>query len=208
MYCKFCGKQIDEDSAFCSHCGKQIKISRDDRSPASADTDPFFPDPVFPKATLLDPEEEDVKEHKDERKTEPVIENDDEDESSPWGCLLFLIPLFAIVIAIIIAIASQSKADSDGIFTRDLRNSDYYYSSSQDLTSYSITLTPYEDIERCEIELFLYNSNGQLIYSDTITKYDLKEDSHYTYTFNFGFTNSLSGRQVKYYITGTVSGLD
>lgn len=24
MYCKYCGKPIDDDSAFCSHCGKQI----------------------------------------------------------------------------------------------------------------------------------------------------------------------------------------
>ena len=24
MYCKFCGKEIDEQSKYCSHCGKQV----------------------------------------------------------------------------------------------------------------------------------------------------------------------------------------
>lgn len=24
MYCKFCGKKIDDDALFCKHCGKQL----------------------------------------------------------------------------------------------------------------------------------------------------------------------------------------
>ena len=24
MYCRFCGKQIDDDSVFCVHCGKKL----------------------------------------------------------------------------------------------------------------------------------------------------------------------------------------
>ena len=28
MYCRFCGKKIDEDSSFCRYCGKQIIIDR------------------------------------------------------------------------------------------------------------------------------------------------------------------------------------
>ena len=24
MYCKYCGKQIDDNSTFCNHCGKQL----------------------------------------------------------------------------------------------------------------------------------------------------------------------------------------
>ncbi len=28
MYCKYCGKEIDEDSSFCKHCGKQLEEKR------------------------------------------------------------------------------------------------------------------------------------------------------------------------------------
>ncbi len=24
MYCKYCGKQIDDDSCYCRHCGKNV----------------------------------------------------------------------------------------------------------------------------------------------------------------------------------------
>lgn len=29
MYCKYCGKQIQEDSVFCPHCGKRIDGERE-----------------------------------------------------------------------------------------------------------------------------------------------------------------------------------
>ena len=36
----------------------------------------------------------------------------------------------------------------------------------------------------------------------TISKTNLKKNNAYTYTFDFGFVNSLSGSNVKFSITG------
>ena len=68
--------------------------------------------------------------------------------------------------------------------------------------SYSVTITPKTNFNSCTVECVLYNSKGEIIYSDTITKEDLKSYSSYTYTFDFGFVNSLVGNKVKYNITG------
>ena len=42
VYCKYCGRQIDDDSLFCSYCGKKLKT---DDAPAQASAQPSSPSP-------------------------------------------------------------------------------------------------------------------------------------------------------------------
>ena len=90
----------------------------------------------------------------------------------------------------------------DKIVERDITKSDYSVSTSQGLTSYSVTIIPNKKINSCNVQFNLYDSKENLIYSDTITKNDLIKNSSYTYTFDYGFTNALSGSKISYKITG------
>lgn len=42
MYCKHCGKQIDEDATFCQHCGKQIRKTGDSKQKSQLNSDQTF----------------------------------------------------------------------------------------------------------------------------------------------------------------------
>ena len=88
------------------------------------------------------------------------------------------------------------------ILTRDITRSDYTYQTKQGLTDYQITITPNIDIENCDVQLTLYNSKGETIYADTISKTKLKEGLSYTYTFDFGISGALSGSKINIKITG------
>ena len=35
MYCRFCGKEIPEDSRFCKYCGKELAYNPDNKTPAN-----------------------------------------------------------------------------------------------------------------------------------------------------------------------------
>lgn len=37
MYCKYCGKQIDDDSRFCNHCGKPLVETTSTPGPIKVD---------------------------------------------------------------------------------------------------------------------------------------------------------------------------
>ena len=173
MYCRFCGKQIDDDSVFCVHCGKNLT-----------------------KTNKSDSKEQNHESNNLSQNTTTETDGD----SSLWG-LWLLLPIFIIVLLVVIIGVASSSGDS-GIISRDLKRSDYTYTTSQDLTSYRITVIPKRDIDNCDIQLTLYNSKGEKLFSDTISKTNLKEGSSYTYTFDFGFVNSLSGSKVEYTITG------
>ena len=105
-----------------------------------------------------------------------------------------------------IAIAKDSKPTVAGssVYETDnrLKSYDYSYSTSQDLTTYTIFITPNRDLKNCSIELTLYDENGAKIYANTITKTNLVDGSTYAYTFEFGITNALYGSEVYYTITG------
>ena len=169
MFCKYCGKQIDDDSSFCIHCGKN----------------------------LTDSNQKQENKRPDLSRKEASEEKED---SSLWGCWLLFLPLFLTLLIVVIGVASSSNGI--GLVARDLRSSDYTYTTDQDLTSYRITIVPNRKIDNCDIELTLYDSNGKKLFSDTIQKTDLKEGNSYTYTFDFGYINSLSGCKVKFNSTG------
>lgn len=173
MYCRFCGRKIKDDSIYCVHCGKNIHDNEN-----------------------IDTKTIDIQKNTANKK-DALPQKED---SSLWG-LCFFIPVILVVVTLIIFGINNGSCNSE-LLSGKLKSSDYTCTTSQDLTSYSITITPKTDIDTCEIQLYLYNSNGQKIYSNTISKSNLKKDYSYTYTFDFGFVNSLTGDNVKYTITG------
>ena len=176
MYCRFCGKQIEDDSVFCAYCGKNVSLNNDDNK----------------NKNLYNSQEE--KNENDESIEEK------ENTSSLKGFFILFIP-FVIIIAIFLAIASANPK-GNGIFTRNIKQDDYSCTTSQGLTSYSITITPNKYFINCDVELELYNSSGKIIFSDTITKTNLKKNSSYTYTFNFNISSTLTGDSIKFTVTG------
>ena len=182
MFCRYCGQEIDDDSKFCNQCGRKLNTSDDDNQIEELEN-------ISEKNTTYPTE-----------KTEEGI-----------GCgTAFFICLFVIIAIIAFAfvvVKLDQNSDSTGsifdkIVERDIRKSDYSVSTSQDLTTYSVTIRPNTKFNSCTVECKLYNSKGRVIYSDTITKEDLMANSSYTYTFNFGFTNSLSGSKIEYKVSG------
>lgn len=118
-----------------------------------------------------------------------------------WGVVIAVVIACTLVI-VPIFVNKTSTSNKVSMITRDIRGSDYTYTTSQDLTSYQITIVPERDINSCTISLMLYDKNDKSLFSDTMTKYDLAENKSYTYTFEFGFINSLSGNHVEFNITG------
>lgn len=170
---------------FCNHCGKEIT------------DDSKFCNYCGKEITVKKPEEAKEK----------------EEESG--GCLVSVFKFFLIVCAIfavfIIAFKLITNNDSesgviDRIVERDITKSDYTVSTSEDLTAYSITIKPKTSFNYCTVEVKLYDKNGNVIYSDTMTKQDLNEGSSYTYTFNYGFVNALSGSRISYNVSGKCVG--
>ena len=185
MYCKKCGKLIDDDSVFCAYCGKNLAKateSPEDNEKAKINSDAENENPQAAAAF------------------EAATESEEEEGCSTW-ILWLLIPFIAVFLAIIV-IAASNSGGCMGVFERDLKSSDYICTASQGLTTYNIIITAKREIKSCDVELSLYNSSGEVIFSDTISKSDLNKGSSYAYTFDFGFLNSLTGIKVKYKITG------
>lgn len=133
-----------------------------------------------------------------------INENEMQEENSKSPSLLWLwvaLPFFVITLSVVI-VAVVSPDNNFSIVSRELTSSDYTYTSAQDLTSYKITVLPNKNISNCNIELFLYSSDGKVLFTETIEKKNLKKDAAYTYTFNYGFVNSFKGSSVVYKITG------
>lgn len=177
MFCRYCGKEISDDSKFCNYCGKNLQT--------------------------------DSSQTKVEEKNENTI--NDNEISTNSGCgksigiSLLIILLSIAIVFVVIKIASNSDSNGnivDKIVERDITKSDYSMTSKEGLTSYTITIVPNVKMNTCSVELKLLDSKGNVIYADTITKSDLKKGSSYSYTFEFGFINTLSGSKVSYKVTG------
>ena len=192
MYCKRCGKKIDDDSTFCMYCGQEITIPSDESMQSSV-TDAECSDISVTTSSAHTKETCDSAPKKRRSRTLPIL-------------LILFSPIIFLVIMVTIAIAKDSKptVTDSSVYETDnrLRSSDYSYSTSQDLTSYTIFITPNTDLKNCSIELTLYDENGAKIYANTITKTGLANGSTYAYTFEFGITNALYGSKVYYTITG------
>lgn len=181
MYCKYCGNEIANDSIFCSYCGKNLTENKE----------------VKPEIQTYKPEsysQENVNEYNG--------------AASLFKAFFIIVIVIATLAALVFGIYKLSvNSDSKGnivnkLVERDITKNDYVVSTSQGLTSYAIIITPNRNIKYCDVQCTLYDRNDKRIYSDTISKTDLIKNKTYSYNFDFGFTNSLSGSYIKYNITG------
>lgn len=223
MFCRFCGKEIEDNSIYCKCCGKKLVEEK---------TSQLYKKVKCTKCGALLYVENDESEldcqfcgnknllHNEEisQTIKQEDNNEDEEENVNAGgklLLVFLLILFIVFIpvAIIYNIDNNNYYScsnaydknitvSGNILEQNITSSDYSLTKQQDLTAYLIMATPKTNIKEMTIELKLYNKNDQLVYSDTITKYNLSKNSTYTFKFDYGFTSSLTGSYVKYNITG------
>ena len=171
---------------FCNYCGKEI----DDDSKFCS----------YCGAELI------------QKKTEQTKNEGKKESFVVAKFFLNVIAIFACMFISLFALVKCSmNSDSTGnifdqIIERDIKKSDYTARTSQDLTSWSVSITPNLDFNSCTVECIVYDSKGQIVYSDTKTKENLKEGKPYTYTFDFGVVGALKADHVSYKITGKCFG--
>ena len=182
MFCRFCGKELEDNSKFCSYCGNHLDNDENENK--------------------IENNYENSNKSFDNHSTD-IVQNEGRGKAIIITIVVIIIVFFTIFAIVKLTQNSDSTGGIiDKLTERDLRTSDYSVSTSQGLTSYSITITAKRKINSCNIELKIYNHNGEVIYSDTQTKNDLLNGFSYTYKFDFGFTNALSANEVSYIITG------
>jgi len=139
------------------------------------------------------------------RKNRSTYEQEDSweeiDKEKERGCLTFVCLTCVIIVGVLLVTLFGTYAGNhEGI--KALTREDYTYTTDQGLSSYSVTITPKTNIKVCDVELKLYDKEGSVVFSDTITKNELKEGKTYTYVFEFGVLNALSGKSVKINVSG------
>ena len=215
MYCRFCGKEIEDNSIYCKCCGKKLVEEKSSQ---------LYKKVKCTKCgALLYKENDDLEldcqfcvnknviETQNINNTNNKEENIDDEDDGKDGSKLLLVFLLILFVCFI-PISLITCAENDGfnncnnsinqITTYSVTDNDYSLSKRQELTFYMFMITPNKDIKELTIELELYNNNNQIIYSDTITKTNLNKNSTYTFKFDYGFTSSLTGSYVRYNITG------
>ena len=178
MYCKFCGKRIDDDSKFCSNCGEKVKhtvssLPEEKKSEYYKKLENTF---------------EEIKEERDKRNRDRAQKSNSFDKRH----YIFAVVAIILIISIIVFVVSGGE----------LRESDYEIDIQEGLLSYLVIITPERNISECSVELELYDYKDKLIHTETITKTNLRDGNRYTYLFKFDFLDSLKGTYIKYSVTG------
>lgn len=127
--------------------------------------------------------------------------------------IILVLLCFLLVPILILKFAVEYDKNGGGVASsavstvteRNVTSSDFSYQTSQGMTSYTITIVPNRKIKSLSVSLILYDDNNNQIFADTISKTDLLSGSSYSYTFDFGFLNSLSGSSVRFSFNGKVS---
>ncbi|MBQ9782351.1 MAG: hypothetical protein IJW26_04110 [Clostridia bacterium] len=114
----------------------------------------------------------------------------------------FTAKLISLLLSFFLFITLISSVGCSTMLSRDINKNDYSYTTSQGLTSYTITITPKVDMTNCDVMLKLYSSSNEEVYADTISKTNLKKGNSYSYNFEFGFMNALVGNSVRLNVTG------
>lgn len=119
--------------------------------------------------------------------------------------LMVIIVSFSFLFIRSCIIGKSSDNIPNGVTERNLTSNDYSVSTSEGLTSVTITITAKRDIKQCNVAVTVHDKSGNAIYSDTITKTGLIKNNSYSYKFDYGFLNALSGSTYTTEITGKVS---
>lgn len=183
MYCKKCGKHIEDDSKFCMFCGQEIKVNPNDKEQE--------------KATRV--------------VVVKKVKNDDADvdyenpEKKNHGCLIVAIVVI-VSIAIIIGVlfgtgmfdsidsssnnnngGTSNGGNSSGILTRSANNNDIYVTVNNDFSlEISLTVKPYTDINGLSILVEFADKNHNIV--TTKTKYLGKANKDADYKVSFALT--------------------
>lgn len=182
MFCNNCGKEIADGSKFCNYCGTKIALPNNDES--------------APK--------------ENNNQNQNYIPDDDKGGCLK-GVLVFVGVIIGLVLLSIALVKIVNNFDSSGnivdkLVERDITKSDFDVSTSEGVTSYTITITPKVKMNECHVEIKLLDSKGNVVHSDTITKTDLKEGSSYSYKFEYNLTTALSAKKISYSVTGKCIG--
>ena len=184
MFCKYCGKEIEDDSKFCKFCGNALTQAIVESSISKE---------------IVDDEPEIIYSYN----TQPVKKKSG---VKPFLiALLIVFVIFPLSVFIIYKISSNSDSSGnivDKIVERNITSSDYDITKSEGLTSISFNITPRVKMNTCTIEFKLLDSKENIVYSDTISKSDLMKGSSYTYTFKYGFTSALSSSKYSWRVSG------
>ena len=174
MFCKYCGKEIDEDSKFCKHCGKRFEEE------------------------IKEEFDEEIKEEIEEIEEKggclillliPII------IIAVVGSLLF--------IAYKLDSNSDSNGNFiDKILERDITEEDYEIEVKEGLTTITFKVTPNININQYSINLKVYNYKNEIVYEEILTQTDLIKDSTYTFKFDIGIETTLTGTKYYYKVKG------
>ena len=128
--------------------------------------------------------------------------DDEYEERGGNGCWLFFVCSIIFVLGVAFVLYMASAASGGQVKLKPLTRDDYSYTTDQGLTTYQVTIYAETNIKTCDVELKLYNNAGDVIYVNTISKSNLKKGKSYTYVFDFGVADALSGSRVSLDITG------
>ena len=184
MFCIYCGNKIDDDCNFCPKCGNKII-----------------------RTTNVQPVMENNKLNMTQNKNTTINTTEDSEVSSAKAFgkfLLVLILIFGVIFGCYKLIVNNDSSGNivDKVVERKITKSDYNITTSQGLTSYSITVTPVININTCTIECTVYDDDGRKVYINTITKTDLQKQKSYVYKFEFGVEVAFVADRVSYNVSG------
>lgn len=183
MYCKKCGKHIEDDSKFCMYCGQEIKVTPKENEQAKTS-----------RIEIVRKE-----------KNNDITEDFSNYEKKNHGCLIVsivVIVTIAIIIGALFATGVFGSSDSghnngdynnggtsnggnsSGILTRDANNNDIYVTVNNDFSlEVSLTVKPYSDIKGLSILVEFADKNHNIV--TTKTKYigNANKDADYKVSF-------------------------
>lgn len=211
MYCKNCGKEIEENSTFCKYCGTNLHEIKEPTKSIKNTSTKTIKDPLVEK--YLKAEQTKRYNETDEGKKE--VELKKSESKSKTGCIIvsiisiILIVIISLVVAFSIKSETSSNDDSKP-FSRSATNSDLRIDSSDDFSlDIKSLITPNCDISALIIEFTFYDSKSVSIKTITKSIGNVSKNTQLTVTISlseFTFTEVLKLRQVSASVVGgTVS---
>lgn len=231
MFCKKCGKQIDNDSEFCVFCGNKTKNIAQTQNNIDAKKVVLAPNQQknvinkdIPKQNLknnsISPET--AKKLAELAPPEPVIDK----ESNHTGFKIFL--LIAIILIVIVSVVfavmnstnnqdtnkpntnNNNNSNNTQIFSRAANINDIYLTTNNDFSlEISCTLKPNVDIKNLQLKFVFLDSKGNSLTTKTKSLGNVNENTDYKVTFaltEFSVSELFKINQYKIsVIAGTVS---
>lgn len=231
MFCKKCGKQIDNDSEFCMFCGNKTKNIAQTQS--SNDVKKVTQTPIQQKIVInKDIPNQNSKKNSISQETakklaelappDPVIDK----ESNHTGLKIFLLVAIILIVTVSIIFAVMNSTNNQDInnpntnnnynsnntqiFSRDADINDVYLTTNNDFSlEISCTLKPIVDIKNLQLKFVFLDSKGNSLTTKTKSLGNVNKNTDYKVTFaltEFSVSELFKINQYKVsVIAGTVS---